>query len=161
MDIFEHTWTSLQGESKQLSDYKGQVIIVVNTASKCGLTPQYKELQAIYDDYKEQGLVVLGFPCNQFLGQEPGDSEQIEEFCSVNYGVSFPMAEKIKVNGSDAHPLFKDLKEAAPGTLSNSIKWNFNKFLISRDGKQIKRFSPKTNPDEMRATIEAWLKETA
>ena len=160
MDLFKHQWQTITGGSASLSDYKGQVIMVVNTASKCGLTPQYEALQSLYDEYKDQGLVILGFPCNQFLAQEPGDSDAIQSFCQINYGVTFPMSEKIKVNGKDSHPLFADLKEAAPGSMGNSIKWNFNKFLISRDGQSVKRFSPKTEPDSMRADIEAWLAES-
>ena len=157
VDLFKHEWTTITGQTAKLADYKGQVIMVVNTASKCGLTPQYEQLQAIYDEYKDKGLVILGFPCNQFLGQEPGANESIQSFCQINYGVTFPLSEKIKVNGSDTHPLFADLKEAAPGSMGNSIKWNFNKFLISRDGETVKRFSPKTEPDSIRADIEAWL----
>ena len=160
MDLYQHTWNSLNGQPQTMSDYKGQVVMVVNTASKCGLTPQYEGLQKIYDDYKDKGLVILGFPCNQFMGQEPGDSDAISSFCSINYGVTFPMAEKIKVNGNETHPLFKDLKEAAPGALgSKGIKWNFNKFLINKDGSEVKRFAPKDSPDKMRALIERWLEE--
>jgi len=159
VDLFKHQWQTITGDTASLADYKGQVIMVVNTASKCGLTPQYEQLQAIYDDYKDKGLIILGFPCNQFLGQEPGDSENIQSFCQINYGVTFPLSEKINVNGKDTHPLFADLKEAAPGSMGNSIKWNFNKFLINRDGKSVKRYSPKTEPDTMRGDIEAWLGE--
>lgn len=159
MDLFQHQWQTITGQTASLSEYKGKVIMVVNTASKCGLTPQYEQLQAIFDEYKDQGLVILGFPCNQFLGQEPGENDSIHSFCQINYGVTFPMSEKINVNGGHTHPLFADLKEAAPGSMGNSIKWNFNKFLISRDGEKVKRFSPKTEPDSMRSEIEAWLAE--
>ena len=158
MDLYQHTWNSLTGQPQSMSDYKGKVVMVVNTASKCGLTPQSEALQKIYKDYQVKGLVILGFPCNQFLSQEPGDSDAIASFCSINYGVSFPMAEKIKVNGSDTHPLFKDLKQAAPGALgSKGIKRHFTKFLINKDGTEAKRFAPKDDPNSMRSLIESWL----
>ena len=157
-DIYSQVWQDPQGNSHSFEDYRGKVVMVVNTASKCGLTPQYKALQAIHDEYADKGLVVIGFPCNQFLSQEPGDDGDIASFCDLNYGVTFPLSTKIKVNGDEADPLFKYLKKAAPGVLgSESIKWNFNKFLINKDGSSIKRFAPKVEPDEMRATIESWL----
>lgn len=148
---------SLQGKSVNMSDYKGKTLLVVNTASKCGLTPQYEGLEKLYQVYKDQGLEILGFPCNQFGGQEPGTADDIEEFCSVNYGVSFPMFSKIEVNGSNAHPIFKYLKKALPGTLTNAIKWNFTKFLIDAEGNPIKRFAPTTEPSKMEADIKAAL----
>jgi len=160
MELFQHQWKSIKGEDVSLANYKGKVILIVNTASKCGLTPQYEKLQAIYDEYKDQGLVVLGFPCNQFLSQEPGGDSEIESFCTLNYGVSFPLSQKIKVNGKETHPLFKDLKKAAPGSMGmKRIQWNFNKFLISKDGKTVERFGPKISPNKIRPNIEAWLQE--
>ena len=151
--------TTLRGEQKTLADYPGKAVLVVNTASKCGFTPQYKGLEALWQQYKDQGLVILGFPCNQFGKQEPGDDAAISEFCELNFGVSFPLFKKIDVNGSDAHPLFVQLKKQAPGLLgSKGIKWNFTKFLISGDGTQVKRFAPTTKPEELTAEIEALLK---
>jgi glutathione peroxidase len=157
-ELYQYKWTDPKGDEHPLSDYQGKVLLIVNTASKCGLTPQYKELQALHDKYHEQGLAIIGFPCNQFLSQEPGDDNDIASFCELNYGVSFPLSTKIKVNGSDADPLFKYLKKQAPGVMgSTTIKWNFNKFLISKDGTQIERFAPKTEVEEMIPTIEQWL----
>ena len=141
--------TTIKGEQKTLADFSGKAILVVNTASKCGFTPQYKD----------QGLVVLGFPCNQFGKQEPGNEGAISEFCELNFGVSFPLFKKIDVNGSDAHPLFVQLKKQAPGLLgSKGIKWNFTKFLIGRDGQVVKRFAPTTKPQDLTQEIEALLK---
>ena len=137
--------------------YKGQVVLVVNTASKCGLTPQYEGLQSLYNDFSDQGLVILGFPCNQFGKQEPGDESQISEFCEINYGVSFPMFGKIDVNGDHTHPVFKYLKDELPGMLGKNIKWNFTKFLIGKDGRPIKRFSPTTKPADIKVHIEKAL----
>ncbi len=137
--------------------YQGQVVLVVNTASQCGLTPQYQGLQELYQEFHDQGLVILGFPCNQFGKQEPGTETEISEFCELNYGVSFPMFGKIKVNGDDAHPVFKYLKDALPGTLGKNIKWNFTKFLIGKDGQPIKRFAPTTKPAELKKHIEQAL----
>lgn len=137
-----------------LSDYKGKVILVVNVASKCGFTPQYEGLEALYKEYKEKGLVVIGFPSNEFGAQEPGTNEEIQNFCKVNYGITFPVMAKIKVNGNDADPLYKWLKQSAPGILgTEAIKWNFTKFLVSRDGKVIDRFAPKTTPSEIKDKI--------
>lgn len=149
---------SLDGDKIAMEHYKGKTVLVVNTASKCGLTPQYEGLEKLYQEYKDQGLEILGFPCNQFAGQEPGNSEEIAEFCSLNYGVSFPMFAKIDVNGSKAHPLFKYLKKELPGTLTNAVKWNFTKFLVSADGIPIKRFAPTTEPAKLNADIKAALK---
>ncbi|MND97841.1 Hydroperoxy fatty acid reductase gpx1 [compost metagenome] len=151
--------TTITGERKTLGDFAGKVLLVVNTASQCGFTPQYKGLEQLWQRYKDQGLVVLGFPCNQFGKQEPDDERAISQFCELNFGVSFPLFRKIEVNGSGAHPLFKQLKERAPGLLgSERIKWNFTKFLIGRDGQLIKRFSPLTKPEDLTAEIEALLK---
>lgn len=149
-DIYSFSWHSPDGTEHPMSGYKDRVLLIVNTASKCGLTPQLKALQKLHDDYSARGLVIIGFPCNQFLKQDPGSDQQISEFCELNYGVSFPLSTKIEVNGDNAHPLFQFLKTQAPGILgSKKIKWNFNKFLISRDGSKITRFAPKTTPASM------------
>jgi glutathione peroxidase len=154
MSVYDYQANTLRGQEESLSKYKGKVLLVVNTASKCGLTPQYKGLQEVYDKFKDRGFEVLGFPSNQFAGQEPGKSEDISEFCEINYGVTFPMYEKINVNGSEAHPLFKYLSKEAPGVLgSKSIKWNFTKFLVDQEGRVLKRFSPQTTPDQIEADI--------
>ncbi|MDF3936059.1 glutathione peroxidase [Pseudomonas citronellolis] len=151
--------TTIKGEQKTLADFGGKALLVVNTASKCGFTPQYKGLEELWEKYRDQGLVVLGFPCNQFGKQEPGDEGEISQFCELNFGVSFPLFKKIDVNGAEAHPLYVQLKKRAPGVLgSQGIKWNFTKFLVSRDGKQIKRFAPLTKPEELSAEIEALLR---
>jgi len=146
-----------KGQPHSLEDYRGQVVLIVNTASKCGFTPQFAGLESIYEQYKDQGFTILGFPCNQFGGQDPGSNDEITEFCQLNYGVSFPMFGKIEVNGGGADPLFQHLKTAAPGTLGNRIKWNFTKFLVSRDGEVIKRYAPTTKPEAIAADIEALL----
>jgi len=150
--------TSLQGQLISMADYAGKLVLVVNTASHCGFTPQYAGLEMLYKKYADQGLVVLGFPCNQFGKQEPGGAEDITQTCRINYGVSFPMFEKVEVNGDAAHPVFRFLKEALPGVLGGRIKWNFTKFLIGRDGKPLKRFAPISTPEKMEATIVAALK---
>ncbi|MGB1543936.1 MAG: glutathione peroxidase [Spongiibacter marinus] len=155
--LYDFKINSLQGKEMNLADYAGKVVLVVNTASKCGLTPQYEGLQALYDKYADKGLVIIGSPCNQFANQEPGDSEAIQGNCLINYGVSFPITEKIEVNGKGAHPLFAYLKKAAPGTLTNAVKWNFTKFLVGKDGQPIKRYSPTTKPEQLEADIEAAL----
>lgn len=148
---------SLQGKEIEMSNYEGKVIVVVNTASKCGFTPQYAGLEALYEKYKDKGLVILGFPCNQFGKQEPGNEKSISEGCLINYGVSFPMFSKIDVNGKNAHPIFRYLKNEQPGFLFNAIKWNFTKFVINRNGKVIKRFAPITKPEEMENFIVSLL----
>ncbi|MCO4764279.1 MAG: glutathione peroxidase [Myxococcales bacterium] len=149
---------TLRGQTTDLTDYQGKVLLIVNTASKCGLTPQYKGLEKLQQDLGERGLQVLGFPCNQFGGQEPGSADDIEAFCQLNYGVSFPMHSKVEVNGSGTHPLFKELKSAAPGLLgSKAIKWNFTKFLVARDGTIIRRYGPKTTPAELAPDLERML----
>jgi glutathione peroxidase len=158
MNIFEHTVKKINGEQIKLSEYKGKVILIVNTASKCGFTPQYDGLEEIYQEYKDRGFVVLGFPCNQFGEQEQGSNDEIAQFCKINHGVTFPLFSKIEVNGDGAHPLYKDLKKAAPGLLgSESIKWNFTKFLVSKDGKNITRYASTTKPESLREDIEAAL----
>ncbi|WP_116116105.1 glutathione peroxidase [Austwickia chelonae] len=155
--LHDFTATTLTGEDKKLSDYAGQVVLVVNTASQCGLTPQLDGLQKLHHDYADQGLAVLGFPCNQFAGQEPGDADEIGEFCTKNYGVSFHMFDKVDVNGNDAHPLFVWLRSQKRGVIADSIKWNFTKFLVGKDGQVIKRYAPTTKPENLRADIEAAL----
>ncbi|MDM9614620.1 glutathione peroxidase [Kosakonia cowanii] len=156
-NFHQHTATSLSGEPVPMADYAGKVVLVVNTASHCGFTPQYAGLETLYQKYAAQGLVVLGFPCNQFGKQEPGNANDIAQTCHINYGVSFPMFAKIEVNGAAAHPLFRYLKKALPGVLGERIKWNFTKFLVGRDGKPIKRFAPFTKPEKMEAAIAAAL----
>ena len=149
----------LNGDNADLMEYAGQVVLIVNTASDCGYTPQYKGLEALYKEFQEQGFSVLGFPCNQFGQQEPGDANDIGAFCEKNYGVSFPMFEKVDVNGDDAHPLFQYLKSHAPGVMGTEmIKWNFTKFLIQRDGSVFKRYAPQTTPLEIREDILQLLK---
>jgi len=140
---------SLGGKEISMEEYKGKTVLVVNTASKCGFTPQFGGLEELYKKYSDKGLVILGFPCNQFANQEPGDEKSIAEGCLLNYGVTFPMFSKIDVNGTDAHPLYKYLKSALPGFLSKRIKWNFTKFLIDSEGKPVKRFAPSTEPDKI------------
>ena len=141
-----------------MSEFAGKTLLIVNVASKCGLTPQYEGLQKLYDDYKDKNFVVLGFPCNQFGGQEPGTDQEISEFCDINYSVTFPIFSKIKVNGPEAHPLFKLLKNDKPGIFrTQSIKWNFTKFLINSNGKIVERFSPRVEPKYIRKEIEKIL----
>ncbi|TWE07847.1 glutathione peroxidase [Rudaeicoccus suwonensis] len=148
----------LDGSPQSLDAYDGKVVLVVNTASQCGFTPQYKELEQLWETYRDQGLVVLGFPCNQFGGQEPGTSEEIGSFCERNYGVTFPIFAKVDVNGDDAHPLFAWLRSQAKGALGSSrIKWNFTKFLVGRDGAVIDRFGSTTKPAKLAAPIEKAL----
>ncbi|WP_318363014.1 glutathione peroxidase [Enterobacter sp.] len=155
--FYQLTATRLHGEPVSMADYAGKLVLVVNTASKCGFTPQYAGLEKLYKKYGAQGLVVLGFPCNQFGKQEPGGADDIAQTCHINYGVSFPMFEKVEVNGAAAHPLFRYLKDALPGLPGKRIKWNFTKFLIGRDGKPLKRFAPITTPQKMEAAIVAAL----
>ncbi|EMX8930340.1 MAG: glutathione peroxidase [Enterobacter asburiae] len=151
--FYQLTATRLDGRLISMADYAGKVVLVVNTASQCGFTPQYAGLEALYKKYADQGLVVLGFPCNQFGKQEPGGADEISKTCHINYGVSFPMFEKLEVNGNAAHPLFRYLKNELPGVLGGRIKWNFTKFLIGRDGKPLKRFAPMTTPEKMERVI--------
>jgi glutathione peroxidase len=148
---------SLEGKEIGMEKYKDKVVLVVNTASKCGFTPQYAGLEKLYQEYKDKGLEILGFPCNQFANQEPGGKGEIEA-CLLNYGVDFQMFDKIDVNGKDAHPVFKYLKKELPGTLGGRIKWNFTKFLISKEGKPIKRFAPSTKPEKLESDIANLLK---
>ncbi|MFN5444341.1 MAG: glutathione peroxidase [Crocinitomicaceae bacterium] len=152
--FYDFSANSLQGALISMESYSGKTILVVNTASKCGLTPQYEGLEKLYQTYKDKGLIILGFPCNQFGNQEPGDEKSISEGCLINYGVSFPMFSKIEVNGDQAHPIYVYLKKALPGILGSRIKWNFTKFLINGQGTPIKRFAPTTTPE----SIEKYLK---
>ena len=149
--------TSLRGQTIAMSDYANRVVLVVNTASQCGFTPQYAGLEALYQKYRERGFVVLGFPCNQFGQQEPGSADDIAATCQVNYGVSFPVFAKSDVNGPNAHPLFKLLTAAKPGLFGPTIRWNFTKFLIGRDGKVLRRFAPFTKPEKIEAFVRAAL----
>lgn len=156
MSVYDYTIKDAQGEDVLMNEFKGKVMLIVNTASKCGLTGQYEGLENIYEKYQDKGLEILGFPCNQFGGQEPGTNEEIKEFCQVKFGIKFPIYDKVDVNGDEAHPLFKHLKSEAPGILgSKSIKWNFTKFLVDRDGKVLKRFAPKDTPEKIEEEIRA------
>ena len=148
----------LRGARQSLADYAGQVLLIVNTASRCGFTPQYAGLEALYQRYRERGFTILDFPCNQFGAQEPGDAGEIAEFCEINYGVSFPLFAKVDVNGDTTHPLFAYLKAQAPGLLgSQAIKWNFTKFLVDRDGAVVKRYAPALAPESIASDVEALL----
>ena len=156
--VYDFSCQTPTGKKISLQDYEGKVILIVNTASKCGLTPQFGGLEELYEKYKDRGLVILGFPCNQFAKQDPGSNDEIMEFCQLNYGVSFPMFGKIDVNGDNADPLFKYLKKSAPGILgSEGIKWNFTKFLVNRSGAVVKRFAPKDSPKTIAGDIERLL----
>jgi glutathione peroxidase len=158
MNIYDFQANLLDGTPADLSRWRGQVLLIVNTASECGFTPQYAGLEQLYRQYKDRGLAVLGFPCNQFGKQEPGTEAEIGAFCEKNYGVSFPMFAKVDVNGDAAHPLYKHLKEQAPGVLgTQGIKWNFTKFLIGKDGSVVKRYAPQTKPEEIAADIDNLL----
>jgi glutathione peroxidase len=159
-DNFYHfTAKSLQGKEISTGTFKGKVLLVVNTASKCGLTPQYGGLEKLYENYKDRGLIILGFPCNQFGNQEPGSEKEISEGCLVNYGVSFPMFSKIEVNGENTHPIYKYLKDKLPGFFGKKIRWNFAKFLINSNGIPVKRFSPATIPEKLVKDIEKLLNQ--
>jgi glutathione peroxidase len=158
MTVHDYSAKTIDGEDRTLSDYKGQVMVIVNTASKCGFTPQYKGLENIFREFRGRGLVVLGFPCDQFGHQEPGDETEIKKFCSLNYDVSFPMFSKVDVNGDHAHPLYKYLKSEAPGLLgSRAIKWNFTKFLVDKSGKVVKRYGSMDKPESIIKDIEKLL----
>ena len=160
MSTFDFKADDISGTPVDLSQYQGQVLLIVNTASKCGFTPQYKGLEKVYEQFKDKGAVVLGFPCNQFGGQEPEGEAEIGAFCEKNFGVTFPLFAKVDVNGGGAHPLFQHLKKAAPGLLgTEAIKWNFTKFLIKKDGSVYKRYAPSTTPDELVGDIEKLLAE--
>jgi len=162
MSVYDYSAVSIRGEDVPLSRYEGNVLLIVNTASECGFTPQYKGLQALYEKYREQGFEVLGFPCNQIGGQEPGGEEQIAAFCETNYGVTFPLFAKVDVNGDDAHPLFQYLKKEAPGVLgTQAIKWNFTKFLVDRKGSVVRRYASTDAPESLEADIRAALEASA
>lgn len=157
-DLYAQTVRTIDGKDVPLADWRGQVLLIVNTASKCGFTSQYEGLEALQKQYGDKGFSVLGFPCNQFGAQEPGDEAEIASFCKLTYDVDFPMFAKVDVNGDTAHPLFKALKAAAPGLLgSEGIKWNFTKFLVDRSGNVVDRFAPTTKPDAIAADIEKLL----
>ena len=155
--IYDYKALDNKGREVDFKQYEGKVLLIVNTASKCGFTPQYDGLEALYKKYQDQGLVIIGFPCDQFAHQEPGTNEEIAEFCRLNHGVTFPLMAKIEVNGAGTHPIYQYLKAAAPGTLGNAIKWNFTKFLISRDGTKVERFASATKPEAIENKIKALL----
>ncbi len=158
MSIYDYSAKALDGQDVNLADYRGQVLLIVNTASKCGFTPQYEGLEALYKAHKDRGFTVLAFPCNQFGAQEPGDAAEIANFCSLTYDVSFPVMSKIDVNGADAHPLYKFLKKEQKGVLgTEAIKWNFTKFLIGKDGQVVDRFAPTVKPEDLKVAVEALL----
>jgi glutathione peroxidase len=158
MTVYQFEAKKITGENVSLNEYDGNVLLIVNTASKCGFTPQYKELQQLYENYHDKGFEILGFPCNQFMNQEPGDESEIQSFCKVNYGVTFPMFAKVDVKGKNAHPLFVYLTENAPGVMgTKGIKWNFTKFLVDRTGHVVSRYGPSTNPSEIAGDIEKLL----
>ncbi len=157
--LYDFSAPSLSGQHVALKDFAGQVVLVVNTASKCGFTPQYAGLEILYHTYKSSGFVVLGFPCNQFGQQEPGNADDIASFCEVRYGVTFPLFAKVDVHGPDAHPLFVYLTKALPGWLGRRIRWNFTKFLIARDGTPLRRFAPTTEPAKLVPAIEGALEQ--
>ena len=159
-EFYQLSATSLQGKEIPMEEYKGKVVLVVNTASKCGLTPQYEGLEELYRKHKDNGLVILGFPCNQFGNQEPGGKKEIEEGCLINYGVSFPIFDKVDVNGDNAHPVFRYLKSKLGGILGSRIKWNFTKFLVDANGKPVKRFAPVTKPEKIAPYVEKLLAAT-
>ena len=156
--VFDFSAKTIDGKTRRLADYKGKVLLIVNTASQCGFTPQYKGLEALHKEFGKRGFVVLGFPSNQFGAQEPGPESEIAEFCEMNFGVTFPLFAKIDVNGEAAHPLYKYLTKARPGLLGpEAIKWNFTKFLVDRSGQVVKRYAPTTEPKEIAADIEKLL----
>nr|WP_295110686.1 glutathione peroxidase [uncultured Caulobacter sp.] len=158
MSIYDYSAKTLDGQDVSLADYRGQVLLIVNTASKCGFTPQYEGLEALYKSHKDRGFTVLAFPCNQFGAQEPGNAEEIANFCSLTYDVTFPVMSKIDVNGADAHPLYKFLKKEQKGLLgTEAIKWNFTKFLIGKDGEVVERFAPTVRPEDLKVAVEALL----
>ena len=158
-NIYQFEAELLDGKNKSFADYEGKVLLIVNTASKCGFTPQFSGLEKLYEKYKDQGFEVLGFPCNQFGGQDPGSNEQIRAYCQKNYGVNFPMFAKVDVKGPEAHILFRYLTNNSKGILGNGIKWNFTKFLIGRDGKVLNRFAPTTKPEDLESEIAAALSQ--
>lgn len=157
MSVYQFQAKLIQGEEKDFKDYEGDVLLIVNTATKCGFTPQLRGLEELHEEYHEQGFHVLGFPCNQFGNQEPGSNEEVEENCKLNYGVTFPLFGKIEVNGENAHPLYQYLTSEAKGVFSGKIKWNFTKFLIDREGHVVKRFAPTTKPEKIEKQVRELL----
>jgi glutathione peroxidase len=158
MSVYDYSAKTLDGQDVSLADYRGQVLLIVNTASKCGFTPQYDGLEALYKAHNDRGFTVLAFPCNQFGAQEPGNAEEIASFCSLTYDVTFPVMSKIDVNGADAHPLYRFLKKEQKGVLgTEAIKWNFTKFLIGKDGEVVERFAPTVKPEDLKVAVEALL----
>lgn len=157
MNFYDFTANKVNGKEIKMDEYKGKVLLIVNTASKCGLTPQLEGLENLYKEYKDKNFEILGFPCNQFANQDPGTNKEISEFCLINYGVTFNMFEKIDVNGQNAHQIYKFLKENAKGTFGSEIKWNFTKFLIDKEGNVIKRYAPITTPEKIKSDIEKLL----
>lgn len=160
MSIYDIGIETAKGEQETLAPYKGKVMLIVNTATKCGLAPQFDGLEKLHQDYKDKGLAVLGFPCGQFLNQEPGDNSQIQQACKLNFGVTFPLYGKVNVNGGEAHPLYRHLKDRAKGALgTKAIKWNFTKFLVDREGRVVKRFAPTDKPEQIEGEIARLLNE--
>ncbi|PLT34940.1 glutathione peroxidase [Bacillus sp. V5-8f] len=158
MSVYDFEAKKIDGEVISLNQFKGNVTLIVNTASKCGFTPQYDDLQSLYERYEEKGFTILGFPCNQFLSQEPGDELEIDSFCRLNYGVTFPMFAKVDVKGKEAHPLFEYLTDNAPGVMgSKAIKWNFTKFLVDKEGRVVRRYAPQTKPFDIEGDIKELL----
>jgi glutathione peroxidase len=157
LSVYQFSANLINGNEKSLSDYSGKVLLIVNTATKCGFTPQLNDLQVLYDKYKDQGFEVLGFPCNQFKNQEPGTNDEVAEVCRMNYGVSFPLFQKIEVKGKGAHPLFQYLVKGKKGLITRNIKWNFTKFLIDKDGNILKRYAPATSPKRIDSEIKRQL----
>ena len=156
--IYSFSAKDIKGQEVSMDDYRGKVLLIVNTASKCGFTPQFEGLQSLHEELGERGFEVLGFPCNQFMNQDPGNDDAISQFCSLNYGVSFPMFAKIEVNGDGTHPLFRFLKREAKGLMgSEKVKWNFTKFLVNREGQVVRRYAPTAKPADIRADIEKLL----
>ena len=160
MSIYDFKLTDIDENPRDMEEFKGKVLLIVNTASKCGFTSQYKGLESLYQDYKEQGLEILGFPCDQFGNQEPGSADEIKGFCELNFGVTFPLFEKTNVNGDQAHPLFKYLTNEKPGIVGKGIKWNFTKFLVDREGNVIDRFAPVVEPEKIKSKIEELLSKS-
>lgn len=157
VNVYSFSAKTIDGTEKPLADYSGEVLLIVNTASKCGFTPQYEQLEELYKKYMDKGFSVLGFPCNQFLNQEPGSEEEIESFCRTEYGVTFPMFAKVKVNGKDQHPLYEYLTKNTKGFLNGAIKWNFTKFLVNRNGEVVKRYPSAVKPEDIQQDIEDLL----
>lgn len=160
MSIYSFSANTITGEELSLSTYKGKVLLIVNTASKCGFTPQYHELQALYTAYQSSGFEILAFPCNQFMNQEPGTDQQIQSFCQTHYGVTFPLFSKVDVKGKKAHPLFQFLSKQSSGLITDEIKWNFTKFLVNKKGEVVGRYAPTTTPKKIEKEIQALLKES-